>query len=89
MNIINKNTDYALRALLEISKSPSTFITSRKISEIQGIPLQYIRNILQVLVREGIIESKEGATGGGRDRKSPPKKKIKDIINYFQGEKKK
>lgn len=86
MNIINKNTDYALRALLEISKSPSTFITSRKISEIQGIPLQYIRNILQVLVREGIIESKEGATGGVRLRISPEKIRLIDIIIIFQGE---
>ena len=86
MNIINKNTDYAIRSLIEMSKDPSSFISSRKISEIQGIPLQFVRNILQVLVKEGIVESKEGATGGVRLSKSPEEIKLIDILKIFQGD---
>lgn len=85
MKFLTKNTDYAIRALVELGADRGRYHSAREISRKQGIPYHYLRRILQVLMREKIIESKEGGAGGVRLVKPPASIRLLDIIEAFQG----
>lgn len=85
MQLLNKNTDYAVRALIVVAMSDNQWVSSREISAEQEIPLQYVRRILQDLVRGEYLESKEGAQGGVRLNKEPSEISLVDVIKLCQG----
>ena len=85
MYLINKNSDYAIRAVLEISKNKGKRISSKKISENQKIPLILIRRILGKLTDNDIIDSREGKYGGFKIIKKPDHLNLKSIIEIMQG----
>ena len=85
MKVLTKNTDYAIRALIVLALNRGMYISTREISREQNIPYQYLRRILQRLVREDLVESKEGAGGGVRLLAAPAKIRIVDVIQIFQG----
>jgi Rrf2 family protein len=83
--LLNKNTDYAVRALLEAAKSPKgKFLSSAEISKVQNIPLRFLRKILTGLISAKYLKSKEGAGGGVVLNKKPKNIKLSDIIGLFQ-----
>ncbi len=86
MRLITKNTDYAIRALVNLAKNRNEFVSSRAIAKKEVIPLAYLRRILQILINEGIIISKEGVDGGVKLVKSPKSIQASDIMRIFQGE---
>jgi Rrf2 family cysteine metabolism transcriptional repressor len=86
MHLINKDTDYAVRALLVLAGAQGEYVSSRQIAEVQEIPLPFVRRILQILVREKLAESREGKRGGVRLIKDPGMIRLSDVIRMFQGE---
>jgi Rrf2 family protein len=84
MKLITKETDYALRALLNLARDGG-FLSSRQIAGREQIPLHFLRRILQSLIKAGVIESREGAAGGVRLKTDPGDLRIADIIKIFQG----
>jgi Rrf2 family protein len=85
MKLFTKNTDYAIRALIELGLNKENFISARSISKNQKIPYSFLRQILQTLIKNKIIESKEGIHGGVKLTTNPKDIKITDIIKIFQG----
>ncbi len=60
-------TEYALRAIYELSKAGSTKVLNRKqISFNQNIPIHFLEHILIRLKKASIIESLKGPGGGYR-----------------------
>ena len=86
MKILTKDTDYAIRALIFLATEKEVFLSSKKISEMLIIPYQFLRVILQKLLKHGFIDSKEGVFGGFRIIKNPSKIRIIDLIKVFQGD---
>jgi Rrf2 family protein len=86
MKVLTKHTDYAIRALIVLAENRSDCVSAREISEIQSIPYQFLRCILQKLVREGLVESKAGAGGGVKLAVHPSRIKVAEVIRIFQGE---
>ena len=86
MKLITKHTDYAVRAVLYLAGRQTEFISSREIAGRNKIPLPFLRRILQVLIREGVIDSREGVEGGVLLSRKPEEIKISDLIRLFQGE---
>ncbi|MDD4956934.1 MAG: Rrf2 family transcriptional regulator [Candidatus Omnitrophica bacterium] len=86
MKLLTKDTDYAVRALIELGVSGETYVSAREISEKQQIPYQFLRRIMQDLIKGGLVKSKEGGGGGFRLRGHPLKIKVADVIRMFQGE---
>lgn len=86
MKLLTKNTDYAIRALIELATYEGEYLSSRKIADKQNIPYQFLRGIMQKLIRNNLIESKEGVAGGSKLNKNPEKIKLVDVIRIFQGE---
>jgi len=85
MKVLNKETDYAVRALISLGMKPDGWVSARSISDEQAIPYQFLRRILQELIRSGLVESKEGAGGGVRLGKSPEEIGVAEVIEIFQG----
>ncbi|NTW74369.1 MAG: Rrf2 family transcriptional regulator, partial [Chlorobiaceae bacterium] len=85
MKVLNKHTDYAVRALIALGMKPGSRVSARTISEAQSIPYQFLRRILQELIRSGLISSKEGAGGGVALAREPDDIRVSDVIGIFQG----
>lgn len=86
MNLLTKNTDYAIRALLELMTDSGKYLSAREISQRQKIPYQFLRGIMQELLKHGYISSKEGVNGGFKLSEDPKNIKINDIVKIFQGD---
>jgi len=84
MKLITKNTDYAVRALCYVA-GVSNYVATKKIGQETKIPLSYLRRILDQLIKNGIIESKEGISGGVKLIKKPSSIRLSDIVKIFQG----
>lgn len=85
MKLLTKNTDYAVRALLHLSRNGEGFISSREISREEKIPLPYLRRILQKLREEDLITAREGAGGGVKMNREPEEIQLNQVIEIFQG----
>ncbi len=86
MKILTKETDYAVRALILLSKNKDGFLSVKKISVALGIPYHFLRGIIPKLIQHEIVESKEGVSGGVRVIKDPAEINIIGLIEIFQGD---
>lgn len=66
MELIKRNTEYALRVLSLMGKyKKGHIIFARELAAREKVPLVYLHKILQKLQRRGIIKSYRGRFGGG------------------------
>jgi Rrf2 family protein len=61
---VSAKSDYALRALLELTQAGEGPIKGERLAQTQGIPLKFLENILTDLRHAGIVRSQRGAEGG-------------------------
>jgi Rrf2 family protein len=86
MKILTKDTDYAIRALILLSKKKEEFVSAKQLSDIEKMPYHFLRGILQKLIQHKLIESREGVSGGVRIIKDPSRIRVIDLIQIFQGD---
>ncbi len=86
MKLLTKDTDYAIRALIGLVIHKGEYISARIIAENHNLPYQFLRTIVQKLIKHKLVASKEGASGGLMIVKDPAKIRIIDVIRIFQGE---
>ena len=86
MKLITKETDYGIRAVMTLAQAGSVYVSSRDIAEQQEIPLHFLRRILQALIKAGLVDSKEGVSGGARLKAKPESIHLVDLIRIFQGD---
>ncbi|NTU88274.1 MAG: Rrf2 family transcriptional regulator [Chlorobiaceae bacterium] len=85
MKVLTKNTDYAIRALLSLGAGKGDYRSARAIALEQDIPYQFLRRLLQEMIRHGLVLSKEGAGGGFMLAKAPDDIRVRELIEIFQG----
>jgi Rrf2 family protein len=86
MKVLNKETDYAIRALISLGMKPEGWVSAKALSVEQVIPYQFLRRILQELIRNGLVLSKEGAGGGVMLGRNPDDIGVAEVIRIFQGQ---
>jgi Rrf2 family protein len=83
---ISAKADYAVRAVVELAastdKSP---VKAERVATTQGIPLNFLENILGELRHAGIVRSQRGADGGFRLAKPADQISVADIIRAVEG----
>ena len=85
MKLITRDTDYSLRAVCFIAKQNSKIVpVSRMIKELK-MPGPFLRKILQVLNRKGILKSHKGQGGGFSLEASPERIYLVKLAEIFQG----
>lgn len=62
--VFSKSCEYALKAVLFISQFPDKKVGIREITEHIKAPVPYLKKILQILARRGILKSVKGPGGG-------------------------
>lgn len=86
MKFITRNTDYALRALCYIAKQNGSKVTVEELVNKLSVPRPFMRKILQLLGRNGVLKSSKGQGGGFKLRIPAGKLYLIKIMSIFQGE---
>jgi len=85
MKLITRDTDYAIRALCYSAGCPDRKVCAGEIVAELKIPRPFLRKILQLLSKKGIIRSYKGKGGGFKLAVSPAELLLADVIEIFQG----
>ena len=86
MKLITKDTDYAIRALMYIASSKKVIVTVSEIEKELRLPRPFLRKILQILQKAGVLKSTKGNKGGFALARFPKEIFLADLIEIFQGE---
>ena len=83
---ISAKADYAVRAVVELAAGQDgTPVKAELVARAQGIPLNFLENILGELRHAGIVRSQRGAEGGFRLAKPADQVTIADVIRAVEG----
>ncbi len=83
---ISAKADYAVRAVAELAAaSGEKPMKAERIASAQGIPLNFLENILGELRHAGVVRSQRGAEGGFRLAKPAEEVTVADIIRAVEG----
>lgn len=85
MRLINKDTDYAVKALLYIGRQDKRRVSATELARDLKIPYPFLRRILQILNTKGIVKSVKGKGGGFVLARAPEKIYLTDLIRVLQG----
>lgn len=78
--------EYALLALVYLARQlPEQYVRVDAIATAQGIPPQFLEQILLPLKRNGLLMSAKGQHGGYRLAKAPTEITLADIIRQVDG----
>ena len=84
--IITRATEYAIRAVLHMSRQPAGEIVYKKdICKAQDITPAFLTKILQPLIKDGIVGSQRGVGGGFYLAKAPSEITLLDIVKSQEG----
>ena len=83
---ISAKADYAVRAAVELAAAPNgKAISAELIATSQGIPRNFLENILCELRNAGVVRSQRGNEGGYRLARGPEEVTVADIIRAVEG----
>src|ERR1700733_2180766 len=83
---ISAKADYAVRAVAELAAADGEKpVKAERIANAQGIPLNFLENILGELRHAGIVRSHRGAEGGFRLAKPAEQVTVADVIRAVEG----
>jgi Rrf2 family protein len=83
---ISAKADYAVRAAVELAATlDEKPVKAERIATAQGVPLNFLENILGDLRHAGIVRSHRGADGGFRLAKPAGEISIADVIRAVEG----
>ena len=86
MDVLRRNTDYALRAMVNLASHFGHLeISIRRIADEEDISYQLTCKLMQRLQKAKLVTSCMGANGGFTLKKEPSKISLLDVINAIQG----
>ena len=85
MKLITRNTDYAIRAISLIAQQKGVVISAAQLVRQSRIPHPFLRKILQILDKKGIVKSYKGKGGGFVLMRMPHRIYLIDLVETFQG----
>lgn len=84
--ILNQATDYALRAVLYLSKKTrGEVVEARDIAAHEKIPMRFLLKIMPSLIKAGIVKSFRGVGGGYALAKAPGEITFLDVLEAIEG----
>ena len=83
---ISKKTQYGLRAMVCLAKKYKSkqICSTKSISQIEGIPFDFLEKIVSLLEKADLVKGKKGIGGGYILAKNPNKITAKDIVEIFE-----
>ena len=86
MDVIRRNTDYALRIMVHLARGrDGEAISARQLAEAEGVPAQLASKLLQQLSGAGLVQSRMGKLGGFSLKKPAGEVSLAEMIAVIQG----
>jgi Rrf2 family protein len=85
MKLINKDADYAIKALVDIAGRGGRVVSAAALTGPLGLPWPYLRKILQALAKGGLVRSSRGPRGGFALARPAGSIRLAEVIAVFQG----
>ena len=85
MKLITRDTDYAIRAICFIAENKGRMVSVTELVKALNIPRPFLRKILQILNKKGVLKSYKGLGGGFQLAIPAEKILLVDLIETFQG----
>lgn len=83
--LVTRKSEYAISALVELARRKGEWVTSREISQRQGIPPTLIPQLLARMGQAGWVEGKRGPSGGVRLRRDPGEISLREVVELWEG----
>lgn len=77
-------TDYALRTLMYLASQPDRQVTLRELAAAYGISLDHLRKVVSRLAHLGLIESRQGRSGGLRLGASADTIRVGQVVRHME-----
>jgi Rrf2 family protein len=81
---LQKATEFALYAVLELAADPSRQLTAVEIAEKYGISAHHLAKVLRDLGRAGLVDAVRGVGGGYRFAGNAKRLTLMDVIRLFE-----
>jgi Rrf2 family protein len=78
--MFTQRTEYALRAIVWLARSPATAQTTERIAEAAQVPGEYLFKILRQLSRAGLVHAQRGKGGGVSLARPPMNITVLDVV---------
>lgn len=86
MNLeLTKRGDYAVRAMVALSRHGGDLVSARAIAEEMAIPPRFLPQVLADLARAGLVRAVQGRSGGYRLAAPPGEISLLTIIEAVEG----
>jgi Rrf2 family protein len=82
---VSAKADYAIRAAVELAAAGEGPVKGDRIAQAQGIPSNFLENILADLRNAGIVMSRRGADGGYWLARAADEISLADVIRAVDG----
>lgn len=82
---ITAKTDYAVRTLLELARTPGVPAKAELLASAQAVPPKFLENVLADLRRGGLVNSRRGPEGGYWLSRAASEVSIADVIRVVEG----
>jgi Rrf2 family protein len=84
---ISAKGEYAIRALLDLAvHHGGGLVPIQEVARRQRIPQRYLEQVLLLLKRAGLLESKRGATGGYQLVRAPEAISVGEVLRAVEGQ---
>lgn len=78
-------TEYGLKAMINLAQCKDEAKSSKLIAEEEGMSVKYLEKILNLLRKQGLVESFKGASGGYALKKTATEISVADIVIILEG----
>ena len=86
MDILRRNTDYALRLMVGlVGRSEGEAMSTRVLADEQDVPYQLACKLMQQLHAAKLVDSSMGPKGGFRLGRDPAEISLMDVVQVIQG----
>ncbi|WP_348529778.1 RrF2 family transcriptional regulator [Methylorubrum populi] len=83
---LSLHTDYGLRLLMRLTLAePGAWIATPIVAQRFGISVHHLQKIAQALVRAGVIEARQGRSGGVRLARDPQEIRLGRLVAELEG----
>ncbi|MBN1406072.1 MAG: Rrf2 family transcriptional regulator [Candidatus Omnitrophica bacterium] len=85
MKLITRNVDYCIRSLVYMAACKKDIVCAEEMARHLNMPRPFLRKILQVLHKKGMLKAYKGKNGGFKLAVNPKKIFLLDLITAFHG----